>query len=196
MSNLSRLRWLFLGLNFVLIVLLFTARGLKAGPFAEPSAPLPVYAEVPEFSLNDETGATFGRENLLGKVWVADFIFTRCAGICPLMSAHTQKLQKDMPFAHFVSFTTDPAYDSPQVLAAYAKNYGAEPGRWVFLTGAKETLDRIAVAFKMNKLDEPMMHSGSFVLIDREGKVRGFYNSDDTERLSALRKDALALSRG
>ena len=175
------LRRLFLAINALLILALIFLWSQKTS--------LPVYAEVPEFSLVDQSGNAFNKKSMQGSVWVADFIFTRCAGICPMMSTHTKKLQNELK-VNFVSFSTDPEYDLPQILTEYANQYGANPGRWYFLTGSKETLNLITSAFKMSPINEPMMHSASFVLIDRDGKVRGFYDSDDPGRLLALKKDA------
>lgn len=155
---------------------------------------LRVYGGVPEFRLSNQKGAEVTPADLKGKVWVADFIFTRCSGQCPQMTKQMAALQGVLNHAHFVSFSADPQFDQPSVLARYADSFGADSRRWFFLTGDKETLNRIAAAFLMNKIDEPMMHSAYFVLIDGQGRVRGYYDSNDLQRMSRLLQDAKALA--
>lgn len=107
---------------------------------------LPVYSAVPDFSLTDARGRTVGRKDLAGKVWVADFIYTRCTDTCPFQTAEMARMQaefageKDL---RFVSVTTDPAYDTPAVLAQYAARYKADLGTWFFLTGEEQAIARL-----------------------------------------------------
>ena len=110
-----------------------------------------------------------------------------------MMSGKMQKLTGQLPQAVFVSCTTDPDYDTPQVLSTYAGWYQADPKRWLFLTGPKNTLSAVTTSFKMNKVDDPMMHSSSFVLVDKEGKLRGFYEADDSVAMERLMKEARSL---
>lgn len=156
---------------------------------------LPVYGMAPSFVLTDQKGDVFRSENLKGQVWVADFIFTRCQGQCPIMSSQMLGLQNQSANIQFVSFSADPDFDTPAVLSAYAKRLGADPKRWQFLTGSRDSLNAIAVGFRMNKVDEPLFHSASFILVDPMGRVRGYYDANDAERIERLKKDLRILRR-
>lgn len=151
------------------------------------------YGSVSDFMLTERSGKSISGQDLKGKVWIADVIFTRCAGQCPMMSGKMQKLVQQLPQATFVSFTTDPDYDTPQVLSTYAGWYRADPRRWLFLTGSKDSLSAVTTSFKMNKVDDPVMHSSSFVLVDKEGKLRGFYEANDSAAMERLMKEARLL---
>ena len=105
------------------------------------------------------------------------------------------QLQRELPGAGLLSFSVDPAYDSPQVLSGYAERYEADGKRWMFLTGDHDVLNRITVALKMNPIGDPAFHSTRLVLLDASGQVRGYYDAGDEERIEALRKDVRQLSR-
>jgi cytochrome oxidase Cu insertion factor (SCO1/SenC/PrrC family) len=158
--------------------------------------PLAVHGFVPDFELTECRGRKVRNADLRGEVWVADFIFTRCAGQCPVISAQMQRLSRTLESVRFVSFSVDPGYDRPEVLAEYANRYGADATRWLFLTGDKETLNRLAVAFHMNKIDEPAFHSNYFAAVDREGRIRGFYDANDAQSVRNLIRDVKTLIRG
>ncbi|HWR50791.1 MAG TPA: SCO family protein [Bryobacteraceae bacterium] len=155
--------------------------------------PLPVYGQVSPFVLTSETGATFDSvQALKGKLWVADFMFTTCMGPCPLMTQQMRGVQKrtaEIPDLHLVSFTVDPKTDTPPVLAEYAKKFNADTERWSFLTGPPDKLNQIGRhALKLNDVDGSFIHSTRFVLIDRRGYIRGYYDSsvkEDVDRLVA-----------
>jgi cytochrome oxidase Cu insertion factor (SCO1/SenC/PrrC family) len=160
---------------------------------------LAVFGNAPDFSLTERSEKTLSRADLLGRPWVADFIFTSCAGQCPLMSLEMQKLQKQFPAEtglRFVSFTVDPERDTPGVLSAYADRYAAEKERWFFLTGPLEEMNRILKEFFLSPVEEPAMHSIRFILVDREGAIRGYYDSSDPGALEQLRYDATLLLKG
>jgi protein SCO1/2 len=169
--------------------------------------PPPVLGEVPEFRLVNRDGRAVTRADLAGSPWVADFIFTRCAASCPLMTARLARLGRDMGRAapRRVSFTVDPAHDTPEVLARYAASYEAAPD-WLFLTGPAPQLHRLMVeGFKL-ALDpapppgtatpeEPILHSTRIVLVDGQGRIRGYYDAFDEESMARLRRDAALLAR-
>jgi len=121
-------------------------------PFAElllaRTAPrLPVYGSLPDFALVERSGRPVRRLDLEGKIWVASFIFTNCSDECPLMTAEMARLQADvapMPDLRLVSITVDPERDSAAVLSQYAERFTADPERWLFLTGDKEAIYRLA----------------------------------------------------
>jgi protein SCO1 len=168
-------------------------------PGCRQAPPLPVYGEVPGFQLTAQTGRPFDRASLAGKVWVANFFFTTCTGPCPRMSAQMRQVQNAtaaLPDVRLVSFTVDPARDTPQVLAGYARRFRAQDGRWFFLTGETATLDALAHnTFKLNSVDGSLVHSTRFVLVDRKGRIRGYYSSSDDDFLSRLLRDLRRVDR-
>ena len=172
----------------LLLVLLFLIN-----LFLKKPERLPDYYPVPDFTLTERSEKPVNKTTLIGKVWIADFIFTRCAGQCPMMSTQMSRLSKEIKGISFVSFSVDPAFDTPEVLSTYADGYGADHERWLFLTGPKEEINRVTTGLKMSRVDEPMMHSTSFVLIDRKGNVRGIYDANDRVRLDQLKRDARLL---
>ena len=172
-------------------VRILTGIALSLAACSQPE-PLPEYGQTPEFELTERSGRTVSSSELQGKVWVADFIFTTCAGPCPLMSTHMAALQRATSEldVQLVSFTVDPETDTPEVLAEYANRYKADPERWVFLTGEKQALyDMIRSGFMLAVDDGSLTeggkpgpglitHSVKFVLVDRNGQIRGFYSGD------------------
>lgn len=150
---------------------------------------LPVIGPAPAFSLIERGGATVTRDDLRGRVWVADFVFTRCAGPCPELTLRMRSLQQALQDrkddVRLVSFTLDPEYDTPSVLQEYAKKNRADERQWLFLTGAdqKTIHDMIRNGFLQSviaaKDGEPIVHSTYFVLVDRQGQIRGFYDGLD-----------------
>jgi protein SCO1/2 len=167
------------------------------------------FGPAPDFSLTERSGKKMTLADLKGKPWLGDFIFTRCGGPCPLLSLRMSELQKDYlkkTQLNFVSFTVDPDYDTPAVLTDYAKQYGADPGRWFFLTGDSRKIVQLIVqgfhlAVEKNtdpnqKPGEQVNHSLSFVLVDANGRVRGYYTGNDLESLKRLRRDIDTLTHG
>jgi protein SCO1 len=134
---------------------------------------------------------------------VADFIFTRCGAICPGMTTAMSGLEaRAASDLRFVSFTVDPTYDTPEVLARYAAAHHATP-RWRFVTGRERELLGLAVGgFHLmaaqgdpRQGDAAFVHSAQFVLVDGEGWVRGYYDSDDPPSLRRLLRDAALVGR-
>jgi len=162
---------------------------LMAGCARGPS--LPSYGVVPDFTLTDQSGQAFSsRSQLDGKVWVANFIFTNCAGPCPRMSTQFRKIREETRGRgnfRLVSFTIDPARDTPEVLAAYSTRFRAKPGEWFFLTGPQPDLHNLSRnVFKLGNIDGTFEHSTRFVLVDSKGRIRGYYDSSDPEKLAEL----------
>lgn len=161
---------------------------------------LPSYGVVPEFHLTDQSGRNFSnKQQLEGKVWVANFIFTTCAGPCPRMSGQMREVRSSLdshPDVRFVSFTIDPARDTPPVLAAYGRRFKADPDRWYMVTGPQSQLHELKRnVFKLGDVDGSLMHSTRFVLVDRHSRIRGFYDSSDAEKMAQLVTDLKALAR-
>ncbi|MET0282902.1 MAG: SCO family protein [Polyangiales bacterium] len=163
---------------------------------------------VPTFALTDQGGKPFGSAELAGKPWVANFVFTRCPSVCPLLTAKFKSLQgklADVPDAEFVSFSVDPEHDTPEVLTAYAQKYEADTSRWHFLTGPLDAIEKTVVAgFKIHIGDKKpsesdptlieIMHGEHFVLVDASGAIRGYYRAEAAE-LTQLAEDMRALSK-
>jgi protein SCO1 len=173
------------------------------------SKPLPVFGSLPDFALTDQNNQDLTLAGLRGEVWIADVIFTRCAGQCPVMSAHMQGIQDALPGGlpvKLVSFTTDPAYDTPEVLKKYAARYGARDGQWIFLTGSKAALRHATVeGLKLGITDKPpgdrdnaddlFIHSQKMVLIDQIGQIRGYFDGETAEGASQALAAAKTLAR-
>lgn len=154
---------------------------LRHGPAVPPDL-----GTLPDFALTDQTGQPFGTRDLRGKVWVADFIFTSCAGSCPLLSQKMAEVAKRArqlgPDFRLVSLTVDPERDTPPVLAGYAARYGANPHKWSFLTGAMATIQSaVTDGFKIGMGKEKVgdfweiFHGENLVLVDRQLHIRGYF---------------------
>jgi cytochrome oxidase Cu insertion factor (SCO1/SenC/PrrC family) len=164
---------------------------------------LSLYGPAPAFELTNQNGQPFGSEQLHGKVWIADFIYTTCPGPCPIISMRMSELQKPLEKTdvHLVSFTVDPQTDTPDVLRAYGERYQAQAGRWDFLTGAQSAIYNISRnGFKLaasNGTDEKgvPVHSTRMVLVDRHGQIRGYYDATQADAMTKLLADANHLLR-
>jgi protein SCO1/2 len=182
---------------------------------------LPVYGTVPEFSLRERSGRTVTRADLLGKVSVVNFFYTRCADSCPVQSAHLARLQADLagaPDLLLVSVTVDPDHDDRHVLASYASRFHADPHRWLFLTGPRQDIYRLAVdgfhlavvasspsttgvawtwirpARAWAHKDEArsgiirFVHASRFALVGRQARIRGYFDGTDSGDIERLRE--------
>lgn len=171
--------------------------------------PLPVLGTVPDFSLTERDGTIVTDDMLRGRVWVADFIFTSCAGTCPTMSENMSSLARALervpeliPPAALVSFTVDPKNDTPEVLQEYAKLYDAKDQQWLFLTGEYKELQDIATkGFKIGVQEgyeselEPIIHGQSFVLVDKKGQIRGYYDGTEDQVMRNVLADIQKIIR-
>lgn len=185
-------------LTLILIPLL-TATGLFFLRQAEVSRlrrhNLPTLGSIPAFTLTDQNGQPFGSQQLRGKIWIADFIYTTCPGPCPMISSRMSETQKPLrdTDVQLVSFSVDPAHDTPSVLRGYAEKLKAQPGRWEFLTGDKGTIYRLSrngfkLAAATEENGEPV-HSTRITLIDRNGEIRGYYDATDADAITRLLAD-------
>jgi protein SCO1 len=170
------------------------------------SPTLPVYWSLPPFRLQDQNARPFGLDDLRGRSWIAAFIFTRCGGTCPLMTARMARLQPRLSAGtQLVSITVDPAHDTAAVLQTYAVDVHAGP-QWHFLTGARDDLYRLATqGFKLEASEAephapsdegPFLHSSKLALVDASGRVRGYYDSGDDTAMERLTADARLLGEG
>lgn len=161
------------------------------------SGPLPVYGTLPEFALTDSTGAEFRSERLGGKVVIADFMFTDCRGICPMLTREMTRLQKMFagnPSLELLSVSVDPENDSPAVLAAFAKENDIDTANWHLLTGDRSSVREFIIqGCKIGMPDEPLHHSDRFVLWDSQGRIRGYYSLSHPDSLKKLIRDTTRL---
>jgi cytochrome oxidase Cu insertion factor (SCO1/SenC/PrrC family) len=174
-----------------LLAVLLTGCGLTARPGVNTS---PAETEIDPgwqvgpFAFTERSGKAVTDQDLRGNVWVASFVFTRCMGPCPAVTATVARLQselKDEPGVKFVTFTVDPARDDLASLNEYAKARGADPGRWLFLTGDEATVHKVLrEQFKQGTARNPhpgqqpgdeFDHSTRLVLVDKNGVIRGLY---------------------
>jgi cytochrome oxidase Cu insertion factor (SCO1/SenC/PrrC family) len=173
--------------------------------------PFPVLGTVTDFHLTNQLGQSVHLADLGGKVWVADIIFTRCAGPCLTMSRQMKELQDGLPAnsnARLISLTTDPRFDVPAVLNKYAQRFGADPNRWSFLTGSQQEIANVASnSLKLAAIEKVppdresavdlFIHSTTFVIVDKHGQLRGIFETTGegvdqrqvkTQILSAVRR--------
>lgn len=153
--------------------------------------------KVGDFKLVDQLGDTITQDDFLGKIYVADFFFTTCPTICKDMSGNFAKLQdkfKNDNDILLLSHTVTPQIDTVAALAAYGEQYGAIPGKWFLTTGDKKHIYDLARKSYFACLDEgdggvqDFIHTENFVLVDKEGRLRGFYDGTaegDLDRLIA-----------
>jgi protein SCO1/2 len=157
------------------------------------SRQLPLYSTVSQFQLTAQDGTSFNSQSLQGSVWIAEFFFTNCTGPCPRMNSRLRHIEKTFAGQNdlkIVSMTVDPARDTPAVLAAYARKFSAEPGRWFFLTGPLAELNRLCRnVFLLGDITGDLNHSTRFVLVDRQSRIRGFYQSNDSDSMKQLISD-------
>jgi protein SCO1/2 len=164
--------------------------------------PLDVLGGLPPFSLIERSGRKVTAQEMVGHVWVANFIFTKCPDFCPALTGRFAQLQTRLAGGsdpiRLVSITVDPVHDTPEVLREYADR--AKAGEhWLFLTGPSVRVgtllrDGFKVAFADNgPADSPITHSDRFVLVDRKLQIRGYYHGQDQADVDRLARDAIAL---
>ncbi len=164
--------------------------------------PPPVYLTLPAFRLTSEKNLPFGSAELRGKVWVASFVFTSCPAACPRLMAKMGEVQHRTRNAseavQLVTFTVDPENDTPEKLAAYGRRFKANPVRWTFLTGDLAQIEATVVkGFKLAMGKDAdnlfqIFHSERFVMVDAEGRIRGYYDADQ-QGIDKLMRDINAV---
>ncbi len=211
-SVMTPARWLLvLGTSALLTVALLVAvrfagppKASRAEAFAEqgPAQKLEAMWAAPDFAFVDDRNVTVTRQALVGKVWVANFVFTQCRTICPLLTSKMVQLMRRLPGvdARFVSFSVDPEHDTPAVLSAYRQRWAADEPRWTLLATTQATLPQLAAGFHVTATPgaagdlDPIMHSGVFVLVDKQGVVRGVFDSEHAADFQALERGVRVLA--
>lgn len=149
--------------------------------------------DAPDFRYIDQDGRAVTRATFASDVWIASFVFTQCRTVCPLLTANMVELQRRLAGlkVRFVSFSVDPAHDTPDVLRAYAKHWAPEESRWTLVSTDERTLPALAAGFKITaeKRDDPVdpiLHTSLFLLVDAAGRVRGAFDTEHGDQLTAL----------
>lgn len=171
--------------------------------------PPPVLAELPAFELVDQAGRPFGSRQLEGRAWLASFVFTRCTTVCPAVTATVARIQRRTrelaPAFHLVSFSVDPAHDTPERLAEYSRAHHANPRSWTFLTGSEAAVRQAVVEGLKTAMGrdaslpgpEGIFHGSHLVLVDGHGRVRAYYDAAAPGVVKQVVRDAaLLVNRG
>ena len=184
-------RTIWIGVALLILIIAGSVVLQRLKPHAPKAVSLPVIGDVAPFSLTNQNGVVTTLDDLRGKVWLADIIFTRCPGPCARMTRQMASVQAALPNdskARLISLTTDPMFDSPEVLKKYADKFGADPSRWQFLTGTKLGIAALAGdSLKLTALekkpeertsaDDLFIHSTIFVLVDKQARLRGAFET-------------------
>jgi len=217
-------RWLVFGLAFVLTMLAFGAAYTLRQNARRPDKILETYGRVeadsvaPDgthhtvsrirtigaFHLTDQLGRPFTEAQTKGHIYVADFFFTTCQSICIPMGNHMEELVgqfKDDPDILFVSHTVDPETDSVPVLKAYADSHHAPADKWFLLTGSKKEIYALArqdyqvTALQGDGGPDDFVHTQNFALVDKLGRIRGYYDGTQKAEMDKLVKDIRVLKQ-
>lgn len=160
---------------------------------------------IPEFIFTNQKGEAVGSKEMKGKVTVVDFFFTSCPSICPAMSSELERVNdmfREESNLQILSISIDPTYDTPEILQDYADKHNARAGKWDFLTGDKKEIYQLAkCGFILPTLDgmgvpDDFAHSDKFVLIDEQGRIRGYYSGTNREDVDLLMLEAKILLYG
>ena len=184
-------RTIWIGVALIIFILATAIALQRLKPRMPEIAPLPVIGNIAPFSLTNQNGVVITLDDLRGQVWLADIIFTRCPGPCARMTRQMASIQVALPKdsqAKLVSLTTDPEFDTPNVLKKYAGRFDADQSRWLFLTGTKLGIAALAGdSLKLTALekkpeertsaDDLFIHSTIFVLVDKQARLRGAFET-------------------
>lgn len=158
--------------------------------------------KIQEFSFTDQSGKSYGSKELKNKIYVAEYFFTTCGTICPVMNAEMQRVQaayKGNDRFKIVSFTVDPETDTVAQMKIYAEGHGADPKQWHFLTGEKKELYKLArrsffvlkpaEAANQGDVGSDFIHTNYFVLVDTQKRIRGYYDGTNSKEVDKLIRD-------
>jgi protein SCO1/2 len=188
-QQLPRTLWVGMGLLFGLLGLAYLLSLMELNRVDRRT--LPVLGQIADFILTNQDGQVTTLADLTNHVWVADIIFTRCAGPCPIMTAQMKSLQDALPQtsnAKLVTLTTDPDFDTPPIMKKYGERFGADFNRWTFLTGTKAQIGALATgslklsAVPVKPKDQKnsadlFIHTTIFVAIDKHAQLRGIFET-------------------
>lgn len=180
-----------------LFLMPIVALGILTATNSLYTKPLPTYGEIPDFKFHERSGKDITKQDLSRKVWVAGFIFTNCAGTCPLTMSAMHEIQRKFLFKEnfrLVGLTVDPDRDTPEALKEYADKNKADPYKFLFLTGDKKEIQSfIQNGFRLSAAEDKeegdITHSGKLVLVDGFGKIRGYYDYEDGAMMRTIKSD-------
>jgi len=158
---------------------------------------------IGDFSLINQNNETITQDDYKGKIYIADFFFTTCQTICPIMTEHMIEIQQEIkndPEIKLLSHSVIPTYDTPEVLKAYALKKGVDDTKWNLVTGSKKDIYTLARKHYLAVQDIPgteddldMVHTENFMLIDKKGYIRGYYDGTDPAAIEQLLEDIAIL---
>jgi cytochrome oxidase Cu insertion factor (SCO1/SenC/PrrC family) len=196
--------------NFQFSICLFTIAACLLCPVSGCQQPPPdddLYP-VGDFALTERSGQTIRQADLLGKVWVASFIFTRCGSTCPQITDMMTDIQDDLADQEdvmLVTISVDPSHDRPEVLREYAARYRADPKRWLFLTGDTAAVYRLILeGFRLTARQNEgaertpgneVMHSNQVAIVDRRGHIRGYIDATEPDGVKRVEDKVRGLLR-
>ncbi len=157
--------------------------------------------QLSNFTFSDHSGGVFSSIEMRRRIWVVDFIYTTCQAACPRMSAEMYKVQQSLDerddSVGLLSITVDPEHDTPQVLAAFAARFKADPLRWKFLTGDKAVIRKLQkeASVDMDPEQIEQSHNKCLILVDADGFIRGSYKTDPAPETDQLLADLAMLKR-
>ncbi len=203
-------KYSYVGIAFIVLIFGIYAIPKIVGKFKTPE--MPVIGKAPSFSFINQDGETIDNSYYTDKVYVAEFFFTTCPTICPIMNENMVKIQNEfygnLDFG-IVSFSINPEYDTPEILKAYAKDHKATLKTWHFLTGDKAEIYKVAnqgfalYAGENAEAEGGFEHSGMFALVDKKGNIRSriddqgnpiaFYDGLDPVIIQKLKEDIKVL---
>jgi protein SCO1 len=194
----SKKAWIYIGFFTILVMAFLFGLSRVVPGFGKVN--IPPISYVRPFSFTTQEGKKFGNADVAGKVNVVEFFFTTCTGACPRMNKKIKGIYeqyKSDPDFMVLSYTCDPETDSVPRLRRYADSIGAKSSNWIFLTGTRDSLYtacRISYVLDDTKVISPatnpqFIHTQLFALVDRQGNVRGSYDSDNEEEMKKLEKD-------
>ncbi|MHA4895580.1 SCO family protein [Pedobacter sp. PWIIR3] len=168
------------------------------------SKPLPFYGNEPiaNFTFLNQDSVSINNDTFKGKIYIADFFFTSCTSICPIMHRNLKAIYEDYkenPYVMFLSHTIDFKYDTPSKLKKYAQKLGVDGPKWQFAYGSKESIYSIAeksyltAVIADSSVKENYVHQGYLLLIDKNRRMRGAYDGTKDEQVTMLKKDLATL---
>jgi protein SCO1/2 len=203
-------------LKFQMAALLTSSILITACSLKKEEKPLPIFGQrivegtdtiyhtIAPFRFVDQDSSIITNETFAGKIYIADFFFTSCRTICPIMKAQMLRvydsLQND-PEVLILSHTIDPEYDTVALLRDFAKRLGVESSKWHFVTGVQDSIYKIAqtsyfaTAMEDEKEPDGFIHSGAFLLIDKQQRIRGKYDGTKEEEVNKLIQDVRRLKK-
>ena len=208
-SRLPRTLWLGFGLLLGFVGLAYL---LSLAEFSrQHRQPLPVIGAVADFTLTNQDGKVTTLADLSNHIWVADIIFTRCAGPCPIITGRMKSLEDALPKtsnAKLVTLTTDPDYDTPAMMKRYGERFGADFSRWMLLTGTKAEIGALGGgSLKLSAVPVPtadqtnavdlFIHTTIFVIVDKHARLRGSFETvgDGVDWMNAVQPRIIAAVR-